>query len=76
MWVFLEAGAVGMKIWIAQMPRSGKFLYAGHAKFPQLKLIFSSRNSHQVLPSNDRTDDNAIKRPFPERKEGLSLSCM
>lgn len=64
---FLEGCTVGMKIWIVQMPQAGKFLYAGHAKFPQLKLSFSSRKPHP---------DTAIKRTFPERKKRLSLNCM
>lgn len=47
---------------------AGKFLYAGHAKFPQPKLSFSSRNSHP---------DTAIERIFPEmKKKELSLNCM
>lgn len=46
MWGVSEGWTVGMRIWIVQMAQSGQFLYASQAKFPQLKLSFSSRNSH------------------------------
>lgn len=55
------------------MPQTAKFLQAGHAKFPQPKLTFSSRTSH---PDTAIRTVDIRERTFLERKKGLSLNCM